>query len=76
MFSLGVAAIAFLSMLIPNWKIIAALFLLFPAILIVAFTLWIVEETPSFSLRSGKPNLLKSLNKIARINRQEPLLYE
>ena len=75
-FSIGIAAIAFLSMLIPNWKIIAGFFILLPCLLIIPFSLWIVEETPNFSLKAGKHELLASLNRIAKFNGNEPLMYE
>ena len=76
MFSFGVAIIAFLSMLIPNWKIIAGVFMLLPALLIIPYSLWIMEETPSFSLQNGKDELLASLNRIASINKNDKLMYE
>ena len=73
MFSLGVSLVALSSMFIKEWKIVAGLFILVPAVLVVPLS-YIIEETPHFSLKKGKNTLLKSINKIARINQQEELL--
>jgi MFS family permease len=71
MFSIGVSLIALLSMYILDWKLIAGFFLLIPAILMVPYSLYIVEETPNFSLKKSKPILLASLNRIARMNGED-----
>lgn len=42
MFSLGVAAIAFLSMLIYDWKLIAGVFMLVPACALIGYSVWII----------------------------------
>ena len=76
MFSIGVALIALLSMLIYNWKIIAGFFVLVPCLAVIPFSLWIVEETPTFSLINGKQYLLESFNRIAKINNNEQLIDE
>ena len=73
MFSLGVSLVALSSMFIREWKIVAGLFILVPAVLVVPLS-YIIEETPHFSLKKGKNILLKSVNKIAKINQQEELL--
>lgn len=43
MFSLGVAFVALASMLIYDWKIVAGVCMLLPSILILPFSIWIIE---------------------------------
>ena len=76
MFSIGVAFIALFSMAIVNWKFIVLFFMLIPALAILPFSLYIVEETLNFSIKQSKGKLLKSLNKIARINGNDQLMME
>lgn len=42
MFSLGVGFVALASWFIPNWKVVAGVFMLTPSIIIVPFSLWII----------------------------------
>lgn len=42
MFSIGVGLVAGLSWFIPDWKIVAGVFMLAPSILIVPYSLWIM----------------------------------
>jgi MFS family permease len=71
-FSLGVCAIAFVAMLIPNWRIITICFFAVPMLLLV-FTYRFVEETPEFNIIQGLQTFTNSLNRIARVNKRSEL---
>lgn len=72
-FSIGVAMVALGSWFVSDWKIVAGVFMLTPAVLVVPYSVWIVEETPGFSLRRGRGALLRSMNRIAAMNNEDPL---
>lgn len=42
-FSIGVAFVALGSWFIPNWKIVAGVLILVPSILILPYSIWIIE---------------------------------
>ena len=74
-FSLGVSLVALSCLLIPNWKIVAGLCIGLPALAVTVFS-FMIEETPHFSLKKGRMELLASLNRIARYNRRDELTIE
>jgi hypothetical protein len=55
-------------MVINEWKVVAGVFMLVPCVGVLAFSVWIVEEIPVFSIKGGRGVLLNSINRIARIN--------
>jgi MFS family permease len=74
-FSLGVSLVALSCLLIPEWKVVTGLCIGVPALVVTGFS-FIIEETPYFSLKKGRGELLASLNRIARYNRTEELVME
>lgn len=75
-FSLGVCAIAFFSMYIPNWRMLSIFLFAIPMTLLLA-SYRFVEETPEFIIHNeGVGGLQKSLNKIAKINKRDEISIE
>ena len=75
-FSLGVSLISFLCMMISTWKIVLGVFIIIPSLILFLGLDFFIQETPNLSLRKGKEVLLDSLNKIASINRNDPLTID
>lgn len=50
-FSCGVAFVALASWFIYDWKLVAGLLMLLPSIILIPYSLYIIEETPNFSVK-------------------------
>jgi MFS family permease len=75
-YTLGYILICVSSYLIRDWRVIAGLFMVLPAVLGFIFCIYYLVEIPRYLAKQGKEHMMKVLNSIAKINNREMVTME